>query len=95
MSLEASYTEARDNFASLCERVANDREVVIIRRRGHRDVALVAADELAGLTETAHLLKSPKNRQRLLRTLKRVKARRGGKQSVNTLAREVGLAKEG
>ena len=95
MSLEASYTEARDNLASLCQKVTNDHEVVIIRRRGHRDVALVAADELAGLTETAHLLKSPKNRQRLLRTLKRAKARRGKKESVATLAREVGLGKAG
>jgi len=35
--------------------------VVIVRRRGSPDVALVPAEELAGLMETAHLLQSPAN----------------------------------
>jgi antitoxin YefM len=32
---------------------------VVVRRRGARDVAIIAADELSSLTETAHLLRSP------------------------------------
>jgi PHD/YefM family antitoxin component YafN of YafNO toxin-antitoxin module len=43
----------------------------LIRRRGAKDVALVPADELAGLQETAHLLRSPKNARRLLTALQR------------------------
>ena len=43
------------------------REPVIIHRRGAEDVALVNAAELRSLTETAHLLRSPKNAQRLIR----------------------------
>ena len=39
------------------------------RRRGARDVALIPAAELAGLIETAHLLRSPKNAERLLQAL--------------------------
>jgi antitoxin YefM len=42
-------------------RDVQDREVVLVRRRKGGDVALVAADELAGLLETAHLLRSPAN----------------------------------
>jgi len=48
-----------------------DREVVVVRRRKGGDVALVAADELEGLLETAHLLRSPANAERLLRALNR------------------------
>ena len=33
------------------------------------DVAIIPADELAGLIETAYLLRSPKNAQRLLESL--------------------------
>ncbi len=69
MPKETSYTEARANFASLCDEVAQTREALIIHRRGARDVALVAADELAALTETAHLLRSPENAKRLLAAL--------------------------
>jgi antitoxin YefM len=50
MPKETSYTEARANFASWCDEVAEDREVLIIHRRGAKDVALIAANELASLT---------------------------------------------
>jgi antitoxin YefM len=36
-------------------------------------VALVAADELSSLLETAHLLRSPANAERLLRALSRAR----------------------
>jgi antitoxin YefM len=77
MPKETSYTEARANFASWCDEVAEDREVLIIHRRGAKDVALIAANELASLTETAHLLRSPKNAQRLFNAL--IRARGAGR----------------
>ena len=70
MALEASYTEARQNLAKPLDRVAKGRAVVYIRRRQREPVALLAADELAGLLETAHLLRSPRNAQRLLKALR-------------------------
>ena len=61
MAIDTTYTEARANLAKLLDRVTNDQEVVFIRRRGREKVALVAADELESLMETAHLLRSPRN----------------------------------
>ena len=58
---------------SLMDRVVEDREVVMVRRRQGGDVALVAADELEGLLETAHLLRSPRNAARLLAALERAR----------------------
>jgi PHD/YefM family antitoxin component YafN of YafNO toxin-antitoxin module len=58
------------------DRVVEDREVVIVRRRGSADVALVAAEELSGLMETAYLLQSPANAGRLLTAVRRTKGRR-------------------
>ena len=77
MPVETTYTRLRQGLATVLNQVANDQEVVIVRRRGAGDVALVPAEELAGLIETAHLLRSPRNAQRLLRALRRAEHRKG------------------
>ncbi|HUI40855.1 MAG TPA: type II toxin-antitoxin system prevent-host-death family antitoxin [Terriglobia bacterium] len=92
MPVETTYTNLRANLASLLSRVTNDREVVIVHRREAGDVALVPADELAGLMETAHLLRSPRNARRLLAALRRAQRGQGKPQSVAKLRREMGLA---
>lgn len=94
MAIRTTYTQARANLAQLCDEVTDNREVVIIRRRGAEDVALVSASELAGLTETAHLLRSPRNAARLLKALERAKAGTEEPQTVEALRRELGLGSE-
>jgi len=78
--------------------VVDDREVVIVRRRGARDVAILPADELSSLMETAYLLRSPKNAERLLQSLaesvkndSREIPRRSAEESLRELRRSVGL----
>src|SRR5436309_12985397 len=77
MPRQATYTYVRENLARLLEEVESKRDVVIINRRGHEDVALVPAGELESLVETAHLLRSPKNAERLLAALRRALAKKG------------------
>src|SRR4051794_36886043 len=67
---ETTYRYLRDNLAGVLDKVVDDREVIIVRRKGGRDVALAPADELAGLSETAHLLRSPANARRLISALR-------------------------
>jgi antitoxin YefM len=93
MPSETTYTQARANLAALCDEVASSREPVIIHRRGAEDVALVSADELRSLTETAHLLRSPKNAERLLKALVRARSRKLSPVPAETLRREFGLGK--
>jgi antitoxin YefM len=69
MPVETTYTALRERLASFLDQVTDDREVVIVRRRGARDVAIIPADELSSLMETAYLLRSPKNAARLLESL--------------------------
>ncbi len=71
MPIQTSYSNARNNLASLLEKVTDEQEIVVINRRGYEDVALISASELSSLLETAHLLRSPKNAVRLLKTLHR------------------------
>jgi antitoxin YefM len=91
MTVQMTYTQARSRLAALCDQVTADRETVIIRRRGAEDVVLVAADEFASLSETAHLLRSPSNAERLLAALGRARQQTVAPQSVEELCREVGL----
>lgn len=91
MALRTTYTAARANFAALCNHAVENREVIIINRRRAEDVALVAANELSSLLETAHLLRSPKNARRLLAALSRAKAKKGKSHSIDKLRREMGL----
>jgi antitoxin YefM len=94
MARETTYTEARANLASLCDEVAESREPLIIHRRGAGDVALVAADELESLIETAHLLRSPKNAQRLITALLRARGKRLKPETVDKLRQDFGLDKK-
>ncbi len=92
MTIQTTYTQARAQLATLLTTVTNDREIVIIQRRDEDDVALIAADELASLLETVHLLRSPANAERLLATLARIRTRTEQPQSIDELRREVNLA---
>jgi antitoxin YefM len=94
MPIQTTYTHARANLSKLFDEVTENREIVIVRRRRGEDIALVAADELAGLTETAHLLRSPKNARRLLQALARAQAGTEKPQSLEKIKNETGLAEK-
>ena len=91
MTIQTTYTQARSNLAKLLDQVTNEQEIVIVTRRKGADVAMIAADELAGLLETAHLLRSPANARRLLTALARVPAQTIPPQTITDLRQEVGL----
>ncbi|MCJ7603122.1 MAG: type II toxin-antitoxin system Phd/YefM family antitoxin [Desulfobulbaceae bacterium] len=91
--LQTTYSNARANFASLCDEVTENREIVVIVRRKGGRVAMIAADELESLVETTHLLRSPANAERLLSALDRALKREGEPSSVETLRQEAGLEK--
>lgn len=93
MATRTSYSRARENLASLWDEVEDSREAAVIERRGHEDMALIPADELSTLRETAYLLRSPANAARLLAALTR--ARRGKTKpfDMTALRRELGAAR--
>lgn len=92
MTIETTYSQARAQLKSLMDRAVEDREVIVVRRRGGEAVALIAADELAGLMETAHLLRSTKNAERLLAALNRARSGQVEPTTVEKLKQGVGFA---
>lgn len=91
MTIETTYSQAREHLAALMDRAVQDREVVVVRRRKGEAVAMIAADELESLMETAHLLHSPRNAERLLTALARARRGEGVPTSPEALRKELGL----
>ena len=91
MTIQTTYTQARAGLAKLLDQVTHNREVVVIQRRGEEEVALIAASELESLMETAYLLRSPANAERLLAALGRALKNEVQPLTVEELRREVGI----
>lgn len=91
MSTSLTYTQARANLATILDEVSDNKEIVIIKRKNAENVALVSESELAGILETAHLLRSPKNAQRLLKALLKVQEKTETPKLLKELKQEFGL----
>jgi antitoxin YefM len=86
-----TYTEARENLASLWDQTVSSREPVVISRRGAESVVMLPLEEWEGMNETAHLLRSPANARRLLAALLRVEQGEGTSMTRSELSETVGL----
>lgn len=65
-----SYTELRRNLAATLDSVVNDHApVIIIRDRGKAAAVLMSLEDYASFEETRFLLSSPRNAERLLRSI--------------------------
>jgi antitoxin YefM len=89
--LQTTYTKARQNFAGLCDEISDNREIVIVHRRKGNNIAMIAADELKSIIETAHLMRSPKNAERLLSALEKALKRQGIQKSIKMLRKDMNL----
>jgi antitoxin YefM len=86
-----TYSQFRENLADVWNDIEDTQEPVIIKRRGHQDMAILPADELESLRETAYLLRSPKNARRLLEAIARAVQGEGEEFNRAALSAELGL----
>ncbi len=93
MPINTTYTNLRSNLVKFWDKVISDNEVVVINRRGTEPVALISVAELDSLIETAHLLRSPRNAERLVRAFNRAKKKIIAPAKIEDLSRELGLGK--
>ena len=79
-----TYSEARANLRDVMDRVVADKAEIIITRQKAEAVVMVSLSEWNSMVETAHLLSSPVNADRLLRSVKQMNAGKGrARQLVN------------
>jgi antitoxin YefM len=86
-----SYSELRANLKSALDRAVEDHDVIIVKRARGGDAVLMSREDYESLNETAYLLRSPANAQRLLAANKRAKSKRKSFKSVEPLKDAVGL----
>jgi antitoxin YefM len=64
-----SYSELRGNLATYMDSVCDSRAPLFVTRQNARSVVLMSEEDYEGLIETVHLLRSPANAARLLRSI--------------------------
>lgn len=64
-----TYTQARQNLADVMDEVVASRAPVTVTRQGAGSVVMISAEEFMAMEETLHLLRSPRNAKRLLRSI--------------------------
>jgi len=72
-----SYTAARQNLAKTMDRVCDDHEAIIITRSRRQSVVMMSLEDYKALEETAYLLRTPKNAQRLLESIAELESGKG------------------
>ena len=70
-----SYTAAREALTKTMDEVCRDRAPVMITRKRDRAVVMMSLADYESLEETAYLLRSPANAQRLLEAIESVACR--------------------
>lgn len=77
-----TYTSVRQNLASTMDEVIDNHDPVIVTR-GARAVVMMSLDDFNGWQETAHLLGTPANARRLLRSIAALNQGEGKSQALD------------
>ena len=72
-----SYSEARANLKDVMDRVVEDKTEVVVTRQKAEAVVMVSLSEWNSISETLHLLSSPRNAERLRRSIRQMIAGKG------------------
>lgn len=72
-----SYTDARQNLKDIMDRVVEDMTQIVVTRQKSEPVVVVSLAEWNSISETLHLLSSPKNAERLLSAIRELESGEG------------------
>jgi antitoxin YefM len=72
-----TYSEAREHLADTIKQVCRDHAPVMITRKRENAVVMISLDDYDSLNETSYLLKSPKNKRRLMDSIQELEDGRG------------------
>ncbi|MGV2387564.1 MAG UNVERIFIED_CONTAM: type II toxin-antitoxin system Phd/YefM family antitoxin [Microcystis novacekii LVE1205-3] len=91
LSKETTYSQARMNLASILDQVCDESQIIVIKRRNQKNVALIAEDELSSLLECVYLPVFTENAQRLFRSLEWPRQKDATPQTLAELKGELGI----
>ncbi|PVY69291.1 antitoxin YefM [Cupriavidus alkaliphilus] len=68
------FSDARSNLKAVMDQAIADHDAVLITRRDAPNVVIMSQEQYDGWMETMHLLNSPANAARLLRSIQQHRA---------------------
>jgi antitoxin YefM len=71
------YTKARRHLGKVMDRVSNDGTPILVTRQRGGPVVMMSLAEYNALEETAYLLRSPANAERLIRSINGLRVGKG------------------
>ncbi|MCD8110869.1 MAG: type II toxin-antitoxin system Phd/YefM family antitoxin [Clostridiales bacterium] len=69
-----NYSDARNNFKSLCDRITVDSETVIVTRKKKENIVMMSLEEYNNLMENMHIRKSENNYAHILEGIRQIEA---------------------
>ena len=69
-----SYSSLRNNLAGVLDQVNNDHQAVIITRQNKTPAVIISWDDFKSYEETAYLMASPKNAERLTSSINEIES---------------------
>ena len=73
----ANYTEFRIGLKSYLDKVENNNETLIIKRKAEKGAVIISIEEYNSIMETVHILSSKANADRLYESIKQMKKGKG------------------
>lgn len=64
-----NYTQARQNFKDVLDRVTNDADCTVVVRRDGNDAVIMSKSHYDSIMETLYLMRSPANAKRLMESV--------------------------
>jgi antitoxin YefM len=72
-----TYTYAEANLAKTMQQACDNHEPIIVTRENEPAVVVISLEDYQSLEETAYLLRSPKNAERLLEAIAQLNGGKG------------------
>lgn len=72
--IAANYSEFRTDLKKYLDKVEDNNETLIIKRKTGKGAVMISLDEYNSIMETMHLLSSKKNADRLYESIQQLKS---------------------
>ena len=83
--IAANFTEFRTELKNYLDRVEDNNETLIIKRKSGKGTVLISLDEYNSIMETVHLLNSKTNADRLYESIQQMKSGKTVEKNIHEL----------
>jgi antitoxin YefM len=69
-----TYSETRNNLKTVMDSICDEGRTVIVTRKDKRNIVMMSLEDYNAIQETLHLLSSPRNAERLMKSIREIQA---------------------